>query len=113
NLFNLLPVFPLDGGQVSQEVCSSVWRRNGQRIALQISFAVACLVALYSVACVIDERGNGTMLAWLPGWFPRTGLWSAFLFGILAAQSYQLPKQLARPYYYFEDAEDDRPPWRR
>jgi Zn-dependent protease len=111
NIFNLLPVFPLDGGQVSQEVCSSIWRRNGQRIALQISFVVACLVALYSVACVID-RGNGALLAWLPPWFPRGTLWAAILFAMLAVQSYQLLQQLARPYYYFEDA-DDRPPWRR
>ena len=113
NLLNLLPVFPLDGGQVSQEVCGAVWRRNGQRIALQISFAVACLVALYSVACYIDDRGNRTLLAWLPDWFPRTGLWGAILFALLAVQSYQLLQQLAKPYYYFEDAEDDRPPWRR
>jgi Zn-dependent protease len=112
-IFNLLPVFPLDGGQVSQEVCGALWRRNGQRIALQISFVVACLIAVYGVACFID-RGSGTVLGWLPGWVPRPrGLWTAILFGLLAVQSYQLLQQLAKPFYYFEDAEDDRPPWKR
>jgi Zn-dependent protease len=110
-LFNLLPVFPLDGGQVSQEVCGGIWRNRGQRIALQISFVVACLVALYSVACYID-RGNGTLLGWMPHWVPRPGLWTAILFAILAVQSHQILQQLARPSYYFEDA-DDRPPWKR
>lgn len=110
-VFNLLPVFPLDGGQVSQEVCGGIWRRRGERIALQISFAVACLMAVYGVACYIDQKDRA-LLDWLPAWVPRAGMWTAILFGMLAAQSYQLLQQLARPSYYFEDA-DDRPPWRR
>ena len=110
NLFNLLPVFPLDGGQVSQEVCGAVWRQNGLRVSLRVSVAVAAAVALFSVASYVDR--DGTLLGWLPGWFPRPGLWTAILFAILAVQSYQLLQQVAQSTYYYEDS-DDRPPWRR
>lgn len=112
NLFwgvvNLLPVFPLDGGQVSQEVCEGLWRRRGPRVALWISFAVAVLIAVYSLACEYERRNPGGPLAELPVYLRALGVWSAILFAMLAAQSYQLLQQLARPAYYFEDA-DDRP----
>ena len=89
-VMNLLPVFPLDGGQVSVEVCSSIWRRNGLRVALEISIAVGGLLALYSLACVVEARQRGGWLDELPGWFPRGSIWTAILFGMLAYQSYQL-----------------------
>lgn len=46
-LINLLPVLPLDGGQICREVCMS-WRlRYGLEWALKISIAVSGLVAFY------------------------------------------------------------------
>jgi Zn-dependent protease len=109
-LFNLLPVYPLDGGQVSKEVCSSVWGRRGPRVALQISMVVAGLMAVYGIACAIDP--NAAWLRQLPGWFPVGTLWMAILFGMLAVQSYQLLQQTRwTDSHWAED--DDRPPWRR
>jgi membrane-associated protease RseP (regulator of RpoE activity) len=109
-IMNLLPVFPLDGGQVSQEVCAAVSRRNGFRIAMEISIAVAGLIALYSVACELEGRRGAGWLDALPWWFPRGGWWTAILFGILAFQSYQLLQQQRWADPNWRD--DDRPPWR-
>ncbi|MDB5307781.1 MAG: Peptidase family [Gemmataceae bacterium] len=110
-LFNLLPVFPLDGGQVSREVCSFFSRRNGLRIALEISIAVGGLVALYSLGCELERRQGGGWLSELPWWFPRGSYWTAFLFGILAFQSYQMLQQRRWAESHWDD--HDRTPWRR
>lgn len=110
-VFNLLPVFPLDGGQVCREVCEA-GSRNGTRLSLQISVWVAIAVATYSVICVMESKsGHHTLLQHIPWWFPRGGMWTAILFGILAMQSYQLLQQIGRGYYY--EAPDDRTPWER
>ena len=88
-LVNLLPVFPLDGGQVAQEVCGALSPRNGVRVALEISVGVAGLVCLYSLACEFEGRRGGGWLSDLPDWFPRGSFYTALLFGMLAYQSYQ------------------------
>jgi len=63
SLFNLLPVYPLDGGQIMREVLGH-WRRDGVRLALQISFAVACLGAVYFLFVLRPSRTfNGLLFA--------------------------------------------------
>jgi Zn-dependent protease len=44
-LFNLMPVWPLDGGMVTREICTGLSRQNGLQISLRISFAAALLLA--------------------------------------------------------------------
>lgn len=112
NIFNLLPVFPLDGGQVCRELCTKASRRRGTRISLEISIAVAGLVSLYGFACAIESRnGGGWVLANKPAWLPAGSLWMGILFAILAVQSYQLLQQRdwTEPHW---DYNDDRPPWK-
>lgn len=92
-LMNLLPVVPLDGGRVSEELCEMGSRWNGRRLALQISAAVATLMAAYSLACVVGVKQGAAWLAELPWWAPIGTLWTALLFGVLAYQSYQLLQQ--------------------
>jgi Zn-dependent protease len=89
-LVNLLPVWPLDGGQVCGEICSHFSPRNGQQISIQISIVVAGVLCLYSLACVIHNPQIDEWLSELPSWFLPGSLWTAILFGVLAAQSYQL-----------------------
>ena len=111
-LFNLLPVFPLDGGQVAKELCESRWRGRGLLVALKISIVVAAAVAIYSLVCWFEMRsGGGPLIDNLPSWFPRGSIFTAILFVLLAVQSYQLLQQLGRGMYY--EAPDDRVPWER
>ncbi len=45
-LVNLLPVFPLDGGQIAREILSKINPFEGERWSLALSLATACLVAV-------------------------------------------------------------------
>jgi stage IV sporulation protein FB len=93
-LVNLLPVIPLDGGRVSQEVCVHVLRTRGMRVALQLSMVTAGAVAVYSLACMARIPQLMELLEQAPWWFPFGGLWTLILFGVLAYQSYQMLQQL-------------------
>jgi stage IV sporulation protein FB len=111
-IFNLLPVFPLDGGQVAKELCEARWRGRGLLIAFKISIAVAAAVAIYSLVCAIEERsGGGPLTDNLPWWVPRGSIFTAILFAMLAVQNYQFLQQVGRGIYY--EAPDDRVPWER
>ena len=68
-LVNLLPVLPLDGGHVSEQVCGLVRPRDGLLLALKISIVVSGLVAFYFLR---EQR-----------------TYPAVLFGILCVQSIQ------------------------
>lgn len=108
-VFNLLPVFPLDGGQVCLELCGMRWGARGKRVALQISFAVALLIVAYSVVCVMDDRaGDGELADRLP-WWARGTVYTALLFGFLAYSSYQLLQRVE----WTDTHWDDRTPWER
>ncbi len=112
-ILNLLPVYPLDGGQVSRELCQRRSPSRGLRLSFQISIAVAVAVAVYSVVCAIEARSAppGFLAGVLPVWFPRGSFYTALLFGLLAYQSYQLMRFQGQGYYY--EAPDDRLPWER
>jgi Zn-dependent protease len=68
SLVNLLPVLPLDGGQISREVCQLLNPREGLRTALLISMVVAAGMAVYALK--------------------MQSVYTALLFGVLAYDSY-------------------------
>jgi len=69
-LLNLLPVFPLDGGQATAALLQINDPRDGMRKALMLSIGVAALMLIYG---------------FMNGW----GI-TAFFFGFMAYQNYQL-----------------------
>ena len=69
-LVNLLPVFPLDGGQISRELFNLLNPRYGATQALQLSAGTAVLIAAYAIL--------------------KKDFYLAAMFGYLAYSSFQL-----------------------
>ncbi|MCA9111031.1 MAG: hypothetical protein KDA52_13855 [Planctomycetaceae bacterium] len=69
-LLNLLPVLPLDGGNICRDVCTSINARQGERWATIIALMVAVGVAAY--AFQLGEQ------------------YIAILFGFMAYQNYEM-----------------------
>jgi stage IV sporulation protein FB len=69
-LINLLPVYPLDGGRVSRELCTLRQPRRGVVLSLQISIVAAGAMAVF-------------------GLFAWKSLFTALIFGYLAYSNYQ------------------------
>src|SRR5207237_6639106 len=107
-LVNLLPIWPLDGGQICRELCQKYRGRNGVRISLQISVLTA---GAFAVLALI-EYANGKPL--VPMLSFGQSLFSAIFFAIFAFTSWQL-LQFVRRVGPDWDEEEERPraPWQR
>ncbi len=70
-MINLLPVFPLDGGQIARDLFTLANPRDGARQALVLSVVVALAVALFGLVTL-------------------GSVFLALMFGFLAYNSYQL-----------------------
>jgi stage IV sporulation protein FB len=99
-LFNLVPVWPLDGGMVCREICTGLSPRGGLRFSLGLSVALGGFIALH--ALLSNAKG-----AWVIPYLP-TDTYVAILFGLLAYQSWQLLQFTPKPTGY---EADDRVPW--
>jgi len=108
-VFNLLPVFPLDGWLVSREVCDGLRPGRGLALSLKVSIAAGAVVAIYSAACELGAHTGGP-LEFIP-WWARGTWYTAILFAVLAVQSYLVLQQVGPGVRY--DAPDDRVPWER
>lgn len=98
-LFNLLPVWPLDGGMVTRDLSTGFSPQRGLVFSLGLSVAVAGFIAVHAL---IARARPDQALPYLP-----TGTWVAILFAVLAIQSWQLLQQ-ARMW---QTPVDDRLPW--
>jgi stage IV sporulation protein FB len=75
-LVNLLPVYPLDGGQISRELFTMRFGTEGVVPSLKLSLATGIVAAVASLM-----------------WLGREGVFPAVLFGSLAYASYATLKQ--------------------
>jgi Zn-dependent protease len=98
-LLNLLPVWPLDGGQVSREFCEWMWPRDGTRISLGVSIAASAFMAINSLLALNNQPH-------VP-YIPSGGMYTVILFAMLAFESYQLLHLYRNPW------DDHRQPWER
>ncbi len=97
-LFNLLPIWPLDGGMVSRELCEAGSPRDGTRISLIISIAAAVFLVINSVLA----RNGKPIVPYIV-----MGNYGMLLFAMLAFESFQLLQQLGSRSDY-GDHWDDR-----
>src|SRR5262249_15928265 len=95
-ILNLLPIWPLDGGQISREICTWLFWRKGLQISLGISFVLAGLLAIQAVSVAMGHP--------LIPFFNFGIVYSAILFALLAVESFQLLQQSREPPW-----RDDRP----
>ena len=83
-LMNLLPVWPLDGGQISRDAWTGASPRTGLKNSLGLSMLVAGLLAIH---CVLERFGKSLLPLHIGS------LYVALLFAVLALQSFQLMQQ--------------------
>jgi len=80
-VLNLLPIWPLDGGQVTREVSQAIMPARGAAFSLGISMIVSGVLAAHAL---MSSRGRPL----LPYPVPQFGMFSAILFAMLCVSSY-------------------------
>jgi stage IV sporulation protein FB len=87
-IINLLPVWPLDGGQASRDLMEWLHPANGIRISLGISIVVAGLIAFVALVNTYSEEPIA-LVRRFPYLDYLKGGYMALLFACLAFNSYQ------------------------
>ena len=100
SVLNLLPVIPLDGGQVVRAACRGYTSPSGMRFALGVSFVSAGIIAIYSF--LVRSRPEL--------WYPEVPAWATLtkpgikpdpfvcmiFFAIMAVQSFIMMQSIKR-----------------
>jgi Zn-dependent protease len=96
-LLNLLPIWPLDGGQISRDLLDGAMPGGrGVQAAYGVSLVVAALLTIHCVA----SANHVKLIPFLP---PFGNILTALLFGSLAVESWQLLQQHRNPPWRRED----------
>jgi Zn-dependent protease len=85
-LFNLLPIWPLDGGQITREVCVRVADQRGLVVSIWISLVVSATLAVNAVMGTRGAMEQG-MRPFIP--YAPTGTFSILFFAVFAFESWQ------------------------
>jgi stage IV sporulation protein FB len=104
-IINLLPVWPLDGGQVSRELFKWASTNHGVRYSLALSIVTAALVTINAISAHI----NGPTIPYMP----VGDRFFIFFFALFTIESFVLIQaELARTHGGWRDPDDsDRMPW--
>lgn len=113
SLFNLLPIWPLDGSRMLREAFVLGRVRQADRRMYQISFGTALALGVLGVIFNFGPVSlQEQVLTAIPGWvlqyFVAGPVMTLFLF-LFAYQSYEMMRRYQRPRLYV----DDRAPWER
>ncbi len=98
-LLNLLPVWPLDGGQMTHVVLTKANRRHGARWTHIIGMACAGLLAFYVLSQIKGQEGEG-------------GYLTVLFFAWFALMNYQM-LQIHHQRYLDHGYDDEADWWRR
>ena len=86
---NLLPVYPLDGGQISREILLRFNARDGIRRSLLLSMTTAAILAAFALATMYRSMKAAMDMGEPAGSpFRSASFYIAILFGYLAYSSY-------------------------
>jgi stage IV sporulation protein FB len=111
-LVNLLPIWPLDGGQISREIFEGFNPQKGLLWSLGLSVFCSGVIAAYALIVLLTKKS----LIPVVGQYLE-GIWCVVLFGCLAFGSYRALQQLRAQQYYGEQDDDygsrGRAPWER
>lgn len=99
-ILNLMPVFPLDGGQIVREIVRWKAPAKGDRLAFTISFYAAIALAVLALGFHLYMESKD----------PR-GFMPVLIFGWLAYQSWTLRKQIELYGDFGGGDEGPRQPW--
>jgi stage IV sporulation protein FB len=114
-LLNLLPIWPLDGGQIAREACVGLSGQRGLRISLGISILAAGLLTINALTDVRNSNGDPLIpilgrdkplipvvgALFVGGWF------MVLLFGLLAFQSLRTLQAAEAQQHWQEDHWED------
>ncbi len=105
-LLNLLPIWPLDGGQIARELFVKFAPRNGVRTSLIVSISTAGALAVYELLAMLMKT---PILPFLPD-----GSFLGFLFfAMFAAESFMLLQHAQAGPQRWREEEEERLPWER
>lgn len=107
-LFNLLPIWPLDGGKVSREVWHMLGLRRADVTTFGISMVTAGTLAVFGLMLVL-RQDPGPWLSWIPF---RPGPFGTFFLALMAYESYVLMSQASRPLGWDDGPDDYDRRWR-
>jgi Zn-dependent protease len=93
NIMNLLPIIPMDGGNIFKVICVLVSPRGGLMFAFIWSFTLALMLTLYFLIVVLKRYDFISKPdLWYPFAFPE---FSLLIFAMLAFQCFRAYRQLA------------------
>ncbi|MCI0681938.1 MAG: site-2 protease family protein [Gemmataceae bacterium] len=105
-LVNLLPIWPLDGGQVSREICERYRGRDGMRLALSISLGTAIGFAALALIEFVRKQPLIPYISLGGSLFP------VLFFALVAIGNWQLLQFIRRAGPDWDRGEDEpRAPW--